>query len=76
MDDRNEPEPTPTVSPSSGLPLSQTLASARMTLSSIAEFLTLPPTSSTKSKPPSSARVLTSVESLARRNRRKGGGRG
>ena len=43
MDDRNEPEPTPTVSPSSGPPLSQTLASARMTLSSVAEFLTLPP---------------------------------
>ena len=63
MDDR--PEPTPTVSQSSDPPLSQALASARVTLSSVAEFLTLPTPTSTKSKPPGSARVLTSAESLA-----------
>ena len=35
-----------------------------MTLSSVAEFFTLPTPTSTKSKPPGSARVLTSAESL------------
>ena len=47
-----------------------------MTLLSVTEFLTLPATTFTKSKPPGSARVLTNAESLAmikEKERKKGG---
>ena len=46
--------------------VSQILASARMTLSKVTEFLTLPSSTSVKmGKPPGRACVLTSKESLA-----------
>ena len=46
--------------------MSQRLASARMALSNVTEFLTLPSSTSVKTgKPPGRARVLTSEESLA-----------
>ena len=48
-------------------PVSHSLASARKALTDVSEFLTFPSTKSTskKSKPPGSARVLTSAQSLA-----------
>ena len=46
--------------------VSQSLASARMALSNVTEFLTIPSSTSVKAgKPPGRARVLTSEESLA-----------
>ena len=70
-DDNELPLPSALMTPVSKNPIitptvSQSLASARMALSNVTEFLTLPSSTSVKTgKPPGRARVLTSEESLA-----------
>ena len=69
MRDENELPPSSdllTLVSSDSPTVSQSLASARMTLSNVNELLTLPSSTSVKmAKPPDRARVLTSKESLA-----------